>query len=440
MVNNKLKLGTCITLLIGAMFGSAIFSLSGLTIYEAGPASLISWFLAAIIMLIYGLLMAEMASYYPKSGGVYVFPAKAISGIQGKWWGWISCWCYILGNFAAIAFSAIYVGVYLSVTFPVCSNLQVPIAIASILLVFILNIIKLKNTGKINNILVFIIIFIMIIFCVCVFTNEGFNPSQLMPFFNQGNSGTFGFVSMVPIALMSYSAIVTVAFMAEDIHEPKKTIPKSSIIAISILALLYLLIIFATLGVVSSEFLAQNPDLQMVPLFAACSLLTNIPWLTAAISIASVVALITTMLFIVSLNARAIKAAADDKILPKSFASVSKNDQPIVGVIITVIISAIISLFPNYVEEIVNLGILFNIITIFIVVISVIIARKKTDLPKDVFKLKGGNIVPVIFLIVIVACNITNIITSNLVLVCIYTILSLLAGLIIFLIAKKHML
>ena len=38
----KIGLFTCILMLIGAMFGSAIFSLSGITIYEAGPASIIS--------------------------------------------------------------------------------------------------------------------------------------------------------------------------------------------------------------------------------------------------------------------------------------------------------------------------------------------------------------------------------------------------------------
>lgn len=40
--NNKLKLGACVMILIGGMFGSAIFSLSGLTIANAGPASLLS--------------------------------------------------------------------------------------------------------------------------------------------------------------------------------------------------------------------------------------------------------------------------------------------------------------------------------------------------------------------------------------------------------------
>lgn len=86
MENNKkkIKLFACVFMLIGGMFGSAIFSLSGITILEAGPSAIISWIVAGVIMLVYGLLVSELAAYFPESGGVYVFPAKAIKGKLGE--------------------------------------------------------------------------------------------------------------------------------------------------------------------------------------------------------------------------------------------------------------------------------------------------------------------------------------------------------------------
>lgn len=275
--NNKLKLGACVMILIGGMFGSAIFSLSGLTIANAGPASLISWFAAAPIMLLYGLLMAELACYYPKSGGVYVFPAKAFRGDKGKFLAWLSCWSYIIGNFAAIAFSAIYVGVYLGAVFPEVANFQTPIAIASFLFVLVLNIIKVKRTGQINNIMVAALIILMVVFVGVAISNSSFDVKNFVPFFGQGQAGTFGFVSMVPIALMSYSAIVAVAFMANEVEDPKKTIPRASFISVIVLAILYCLILFATLGIVTADYLSQNPDLEMIPLFAACAKMIDRP-------------------------------------------------------------------------------------------------------------------------------------------------------------------
>ena len=341
-------------------------------------------------MLLYGLLMAEMACYYPKSGGVYVFPAKAFRGLRGKFLGWLSCWSYIIGNFAAIAFSAIYVGVYLGAVFPGLASLQTPIAIAALLFVLVLNIIKIKRTGQINNIMVAALIVFMIIFACVAISNSSFDIKNFVPFFAQGQAGTFGFVSMIPIALMSYSAIVAVAFMANEVENPKKTIPRASFISIIVLAILYCLILFATLGIVTADYLSSNPDLEMIPLFAACAQMVDRPWLTYIISFASVIALVTTILVIVSLNAWAIQASAEDGVLPRAFSHKSKYGQPIIGLIITVVISAIICLFPNFVNEIVNLGVLFNIITIFIVVIALMFARKCEKLPKNAFRVKGG--------------------------------------------------
>ncbi len=69
------KLGTfdSVHLLIGGMIGSAIFSLSGMTILSAGPAAIISWILGALILLAYGLQTAELASRYPQSEGSLLF-------------------------------------------------------------------------------------------------------------------------------------------------------------------------------------------------------------------------------------------------------------------------------------------------------------------------------------------------------------------------------
>lgn len=138
------------------------------------------------------------------------------------------------------------------------------------------------------------------------------------------------------------------------------------------------------------------------------------------------------MNIVVSLNARAIKAAADDKILPKFLAKVSKNDQPFIAVIVTVLLSIIISFFPDHVTSIVNFGILFNVLTIIIVVSSLFIARKKFKAKADGFKLKGGYFFPVLFLVVLVLCNISNIITSDLAMVVIYTVVFMIIGIGIF--------
>ena len=60
------------------MIGSAIFSLSGLTIYKAGPAALITWVIAAVIMLAVWPCSCRIINNFPKIRGCICFPKKNI--------------------------------------------------------------------------------------------------------------------------------------------------------------------------------------------------------------------------------------------------------------------------------------------------------------------------------------------------------------------------
>ena len=74
----SLNLLAAVAMIAGGMIGSAIFSLSGLTMFTAGPAAIVTWIIAALIMLCYGLVCAELATRFPESGGVFVFPTKSV--------------------------------------------------------------------------------------------------------------------------------------------------------------------------------------------------------------------------------------------------------------------------------------------------------------------------------------------------------------------------
>ena len=60
----SLGLWTCVAMIAGGMVGSAIFSLSGLTMTAAGPSAILTWAIAAVIMLCYGLICAELSTRF----------------------------------------------------------------------------------------------------------------------------------------------------------------------------------------------------------------------------------------------------------------------------------------------------------------------------------------------------------------------------------------
>ena len=430
----SLGLGACIAMLVGGMIGSAIFSLSGLTMYTAGPAAIVSWIIAAAVMLIYGLIFSELSTIFPHSGGVFVFPAKALGKTPriGKLWGWISCWGYINANIVAIAFAAIYVATYLGVSFPVFAGLQIPMALIAIAFCLILNLLRISVAGKANTILVCgLAITLLIYICFSIFGGS-YDPSLLTPFFTQGANGGTGFLAAVPTAMVGYGSIVAMAFMVSEVKNPNRTVPKSVLIAMICVVCLYGLIILATVGLVSAQFLAENPGMRFIPLYAACfNALSAYPWMAKVVSIAALLALLTTMLVVLALTSRAIQSAAIDHVLPTALSKNGKTGTPALASVIIAVAAAIVSCFPGFTEEIVSFGALFAAVTITINIFSLLTARKKFPYVEGNFRAPGGWVLPILALIIIVICYIPDIIGGGWI-IWVYTIIWYLVGLLIY--------
>lgn len=430
----SIGLVTCVTMLAGGMIGSAIFSLSGLTIYKAGPAALITWVIAAVIMLGYGLVVAELSTIFPKSGGVFVFPRRTFAKNEkkSKLLGWISVWGYINANVIAIAFAAIYVGTYLGAGFPIFANKQVPLAIVSVLIILVLNSVSFSLAGKANTVMVVGLAVTMVIYAVVGITHGQWDAGTMVPFFTQGTGGSAGFLAVVPTAMVAYGSIVAMAFMVSEVKDPNKTVPKSILIAMGLVVILFLLVLLATVGLVSAQFLEENPGMRYIPLYAAAfTKLADIAWLPKLISISATLALFTTMLVVMALTSRAMQAAAEDGILPSKLAENNKAGVPVYAAIVITIISAVISCFPQFTEIIVSLAALFAVVTISINCISLIVARKTHVRKPGEFRAPGGNALPIIALILICICYIPDIIGGGW-MIWAFTIAWYIVGLIIF--------
>ncbi len=100
-------------LVIGTIIGASIFVQPSLVSGEVPSVAgvLLVWAAAGILTLIGALVAAELASAFPRTGGVYVFLREAYSPLVGFLWGWAMFWVMHTGIIAAIAMVfARYVG------------------------------------------------------------------------------------------------------------------------------------------------------------------------------------------------------------------------------------------------------------------------------------------------------------------------------------------
>lgn len=422
--NKKLNTLACVVIIVSSMIGSAIFSLSGLTIATAGPSAILSWAIAAIIMLFYGLFMCELATIFPKSGGAFYFPYKALGKDEkeGKLFGYISLLAYIVSNITAIAFSSIYVGTYLSASFDIFKDKQILMAAITIIFAYIYNTLDIKKASNISMALTILLVFTIFVFVVSCVTSGRFDLSINETFFSDGTIKRYGYLASVPTAMVGYGAITAMSFMVSEVKDKKKTLPVASVISMIVVASLYCLSIFSVVGMITSKELMES-GMTYVPFFAVCFIkLSHIPFLAKVVSISASIALLTTVLVIVSLTARAIQAASSIDIFPKVLSKENKKGVPSLASLVVCIIAMILSLFPKLTEEIVALGALLNVIGIFTHMISLYVARKKIEnkdkrildtMGSDIYKVGGGNALIIVIMLLILLCYTPDVINGG---------------------------
>lgn len=400
---NALKLQNLIMIAVGGMVGSAIFSLSGQTYALAGPAAILTWIIGAAIVLVYALNLAELASYYPKAGGTFVFPSAILgkSPIQKTFIGWIAAWGRLWDVLIAISFTSLFVAQYLSGLIPGAEKYQVGIALVSIFIIWLLNVLGIRLMGNTNAILVLFLLVMCAVFIVMAVLH--INPQNFVPFFGQGQRGFSGFLGAIPIAMLGYGSIIAVACTAEEVENPRRNIPKAILYGMLIVVVMYVLMLFATYGLVPwQEFIGNNYALFAPQQYAITQALPQFSWLLSLISFSALLALFTTMLVLCMDAGRTIMVISKAGVLPSVFGAINpKTQTPIAGLTIGCCVSAMLALFPQFAMDIVSSGALTSAITIFIIAITVIVNRRKAGKPEGVFTTPGGYSVPVVTMIII---------------------------------------
>lgn len=265
---------------VGAMIGAGIFVLTGIAAGEAGPASILSFVLNGIVTLITAFAYAELASAIPRAGGGYSFVRMAFPGATGFVAGWMLWFAYTVAcSLYALGFGGYFWELFLkyipglaeSIHSVFGENSLILVVTTFIASVFIwLNMRGAEVTGKTENVLTLAKIAILSVFIFFGLSQIFSEPAQSMenftPFLPKGMGGILVAMGLTFIAFEGYDLIATVA---EEIKNPEKNIPRATFIALGITMIIYLLILFVSLGAINVgeptwEFLGRYKETAIV--------------------------------------------------------------------------------------------------------------------------------------------------------------------------------
>ena len=375
---------------VGAMIGAGIFVLTGIAAGEAGPASILAFALNGAVTLLTAFSYAELASAIPRAGGGYSFVRLAYPGVVGYLAGWMLWFAYTVAcSLYALGFAGYFWEFFLKyipgLTGGVFGILGAhpPLLIVTALIgiVFVaLNVRGAEVTGKAENALTLAKLTVLGIFIFYGLRRILAAPQQAMegftPFFPAGPGGVLVAMGLTFIAFEGYDLIATVA---EEIKEPEKNIPRATFIALGITLIVYLLILFVSLGAVHAGNL---PSWQFLGKYKETAIVRAAESFMPAIGVALIVfgGLLSTMS---ALNATVMAASrvafsmGRDLWLPKSVSKIHPTRRtPHVAIIATGVIFLVMSLTLPL-AAVGSAASLMFLLTFATVNLSVIVLRRK---------------------------------------------------------------
>jgi APA family basic amino acid/polyamine antiporter len=232
---------------LAAILGAGIFAVIAPAAAVAGPAILVSLLIAAFVAFCNAISSAQLAAVHPRTGGTYEFGRR----MMGPWWGFSAGWMFLAANTFGPGVIALAFGAYLHAVL-----LGVPArgaAVLAALAMTALNASGIRRSVRVTDVVVVIsIISLLSVLVICL--PEG-RTSALTPFAPGGVSGTLQATALLFFAYTGYSRIAT---LVEEVRNPRRTIPRATVIALGTATLLYLGVALAVLTVLGAVGVSQS--------------------------------------------------------------------------------------------------------------------------------------------------------------------------------------
>ena len=239
---------------LGSVIGSGIFLTTGVMAASLpSPALLLlAWVCGGLVAMTGGLTYAEMAAMYPRSGGVYVYLREAFGPMLAFLYGWAALLIFFSGGIAAVA---VGFAEYLSYFAPTLStarilwSAQTPlglwtvsaaqiVAIVSIGVLVAINYVGVRSGNGVNVVLTIAKVLGLAALPIMALMAADVSP-QWTPVVPEVARPLAAFgVAMIAV-LWANDAWYCITWIAGEMRDPRRDLPRALIIGISLLTAIY---------------------------------------------------------------------------------------------------------------------------------------------------------------------------------------------------------
>lgn len=394
-------------LVITNVIGTGVFVKARVMTCNVGTPGLVllAYAVGGLLTMTGALALSELATMMPRSGGIYNFLGAAFGRVWAFLFGWMETFIDTAGSSAAIA---IVFGIFLNdLLGGVLSLWQTQLVAVGIIVVMIgLNLASVHTNGVVATAITTLKVLVVVGVGAAAFL---LGDGSWANFWSSGGAGTCegvaesarlgatGFGAAVVGSLWSYNGWSIATFVAEEVRDPGRTLPRALIGSSILLVVVYLIANAGYYFVMSPVDVASVAESSSVAGEVLVRIMgaSGAALMTVGMMISSLGALHSTILS----GSRLPFAMARDGLLPRRMAWVSKRSRiPAIGVIIvgaTAIVFAVSGTFDLITDLIVFAVLIFN----GLAVASVYVLRRRMPDVERPYRSWGYPVIPALFLL-----------------------------------------
>src|ERR1043165_3659607 len=253
----RLGLFDATMIVMGGIIGSGIFMNPSVVALQVHTPFLIlgAWVLGGLFALAASFIWAELATVRPDVGGQYAYLREAFHPAVAFLYGWVLLLVVQTGGMAAVAVT--FARYFVELThLPISSAFLAAIVLA---LLTAINCLGVRAGSTVQSILMVlkILAIAMLVVCGFLFADRSTNPAALLDRPVSPHLVTAFGAALVPV-IFAYGGWQTATFVAGEIKEPRKNLPRGLILGVVGVVLLYLAANLVYVSVLGTEGLAAS--------------------------------------------------------------------------------------------------------------------------------------------------------------------------------------
>ncbi len=252
---------------LGSIVGTGIFVSVGLAATVAGPAVILAMALAAGVAVCNALSSAQLAAAHPVSGGTYEYGYRFLRPVLGFSAGWL----FLLAKSASAATAALGFAGYGLTLLGRDGRWTVPVAAGAVIALTLIVLGGMRRSRNVNVAIVSVTLAALALFVLAGLPElaergtENYRPFFLAP---EGQLGGELGALLYAAALMfvGYTGYGRIATLGEEVHEPRRTIPRAILLTLIVSMVLYGAVAAVAVGVAGVEGIAAAMEGPAAPL------------------------------------------------------------------------------------------------------------------------------------------------------------------------------